>query len=930
MREEDKLSELLKERAYLSAQLEEATKGLARLDLLNLTLTQQKRQAIAAFNFIKVMHEKIEKALTIDDLYLNVVKALTSDLFMDSSALLRINFKTKEISIIASSGLPENLKCLKLDENISKQQILEPTFVNSKSSLQTFHKFVRNSFKLPYLFWHPIADEWDGALVLFVGNRTEDLMSKQPFSEISLKTLGAISSVILLRRDNIARTQEILRRKRGRIDFLAEILGTSPVSVIATDLDRKITYANPAMEKLYGYKAEELMGKDPGMLNGEDNADDIQKEIVDTVRGGKVWRGEILNKKKNDDLFYIHASVYPVLDREGNFLAFVGFQEDITKRKQAEKALQESEKKYRDLVNNALVGIYKTNLKGDILYVNEVLSRMLEFESPEEMMAEGASTRYKNPKDREVLIKNLRKRNRVESFEVELLTKTGKTKYVLLSAVLARDIILGMIMDITKRKLAEKALQEAQRSLEAVVETAPSLIVLADPDGRIILFNRACEEVTGYKRQEVLGRTISELFLPPEWIPVVQKRFADLYAPEVLMPHENPWVTKSGEERLIEWRCTILPSIEDGRPYILGTGIDITERKQAEEALRASKELFEKIFISQQDAIFLLDSAIPPTIIDCNPGATKIFGYTRHEMVGNTTDFLHIDDASLKKFQGYLCAAIDECGFLYLDEFRMKRKDGTVFPSEHSVIPLKDEQGKRIGWVSVVRDITDRKQAKEQLQSLSRRLVEVQEAERRLLASELHDQIGQNLTALSINLNIIRSQFSDEFDKKIKDRLEDSLKLVEETIERIRDVMAGLRSPVLDDYGLVIAMRWYSERLSKRAGLAIMFQGEEFSPRLPLVVETAIFRIFQEVLTNVAKHAQARQVNVALKEVDGKVQLDITDDGVGFDPAGIQRLKERPKWGLITTGERAKALGGHLHVESVPGRGTRVIVEVPR
>jgi PAS domain S-box-containing protein len=341
--------------------------------------------------------------------------------------------------------------------------------------------------------------------------------------------------------------------------------------------------------------------------------------------------------------------------------------------------LQESEKKYRNLVNNALVGIYKTNLKGDILYVNEALSKMLEFESPEDMMAEGALTKYKDPEERKIVIDKLRKGHRVENFEVVLVTKTGKPKDVILSATLDGDTISGMIMDITMRK-----------------------------------------------------------------------------------------------------------------------------------------RLFEQVQISQ----------------------------------------------------GHL-------------------------------------------------------------QSLSRRLIEVQETDRRFLASELHDQIGQNLTALSINLNIIRSQFSEEVDKKIVDRLEDSLKLVEETIERTRNVMAGLRPPVLDDYGLAVALRWYTERFSERTGVATILQERELSPRLPLVVETELFRIVQEVLTNVAKHADARQAIITLERVDGMVQLVISDDGVGFNPAVLWQLKEQPGWGLITIEERAKALGGDVYVKSAHGKGTQVIVQVP-
>jgi two-component system sensor histidine kinase UhpB len=243
----------------------------------------------------------------------------------------------------------------------------------------------------------------------------------------------------------------------------------------------------------------------------------------------------------------------------------------------------------------------------------------------------------------------------------------------------------------------------------------------------------------------------------------------------------------------------------------------------------------------------------------------------------------------------------------------------------------------------MILDITERKQAEQereylfrqvrlnqdQLQNLSRRLIEAQETDHRIIAGEIHDQIGQNLTALSINLNIMNSYFGDEVDKKITNRLSDSLKLVEETMERMRNVIADLRPPVLDDYGLGVALRWYIERFSERTGVATVLQEEELLPRLPLGIETAIFRIVQEVLTNVAKHAQASQVNILLERTNGIIQLAITDNGVGFDTADVRKLKEQPQWGLITIEERAKALGGLISVESMPGRGTKIIVQVP-
>jgi two-component system sensor kinase FixL len=138
--------------------------------------------------------------------------------------------------------------------------------------------------------------------------------------------------------------------------------------------------------------------------------------------------------------------------------------------------------------------------------------------------------------------------------------------------------------EIANRERMRIALAEKERLLSELVETAPSLVVLADPEGRILLFNRACEELTGYARKEVIGKNLIELFVPPEWQPAVQQRFADPHAPEVRQPHENAWLTKAGEQRSIEWRCAALPMEGDDRLGVLGIGVDITARKVAERA----------------------------------------------------------------------------------------------------------------------------------------------------------------------------------------------------------------------------------------------------------------------------------------------------------------------------------------------------------
>lgn len=239
----------------------------------------------------------------------------------------------------------------------------------------------------------------------------------------------------------------------------------------------------------------------------------------------------------------------------------------------------------------------------------------------------------------------------------------------------------------------------------------------------------------------------------------------------------------------------------------------------------------------------------------------------------------------------------------------------------------------------------ERKQAEEALQqhterlrALATQLAEVAEAERQQLGRELHDQVGQNLTALGINLNIVRTQLPEEAAALVRSRLDDSLSLVEQTAERIRDVMANLRPPVLDDYGLVAALHWYGEQFARRTDIAIAVEGEEPVPRLVAHVENALFRIAQEALTNVAKHAHATQVTVTVEVDGGALRLVVADDGIGFDPSTTLRASPADLaepdgdrgWGLLTMTERAEAVGGHCRIESDPSQGTRVIVEVAR
>lgn len=251
--------------------------------------------------------------------------------------------------------------------------------------------------------------------------------------------------------------------------------------------------------------------------------------------------------------------------------------------------------------------------------------------------------------------------------------------------------------------------------------------------------------------------------------------------------------------------------------------------------------------------------------------------------------------------------------------------------------PLLGADGTFQGIIESKRDITERKRTEEALQqyterlrALAAQLAELTEAERQRLARELHDQVGQNLTALGINLNIVQTELPKKVTDLLRSRLEDSLTLVEQTAERIRDVMANLRPPVLDDYGLVAALHWYVDQFARRTDIAVTVESEEPVPRLDARVENTLFRIAQEALTNVAKHAQATQVTVTTKVDNRTLRLVVADNGIGFDPAHLPAPDGYSHFGLLIMSERAEAVGGVFHIESRPGSGTKLIVEVTR
>jgi len=294
---------------------------------------------------------------------------------------------------------------------------------------------------------------------------------------------------------------------------------------------------------------------------------------------------------------------------------------------------------------------------------------------------------------------------------------------------------------------------------------------------------------------------------------------------------------------------------------------------------------------------------------------------------------LHPEDRPrvLPKIRAYL----NDPGPSYEAEFRLRHRNGSYRWIYARAQVETDAEGRPHRMLGCHIDVTERKLAEarllqsfSRLQELSRRLAEVEESERRRINRELHDRVGQNLSALNLSLNLVRSQLPAAAPAGVAERLEDAQHLAETAVRQVRDVMAELRPPALDDYGLLAALRAYAEPLAARSGVPVVVDGQEPAPRLAPATETALFRIAQEALTNAAKHARAARIEVRLVEWNGRVVLTLSDDGIGFDPDSAKR--GRATWGLRTMRERAEAVGAMLRVDSARGRGAQVVVEVER
>lgn len=488
----------------------------------------------------------------------------------------------------------------------------------------------------------------------------------------------------------------------------------------------------------------------------------------------------------------------------------------------------------------------------------------------------------------------------------------------------------GVTQDITARKQAEEELRSSKQTIQAIFDAAPVAVFSLGMEGRIEHWSRGAEKILGWTSAEATGRVC----------PIVPKEgaadFREMISRVAGGGSESVVriLQKMSGER-IHARLNVAPLRgRDGRASgIMVILEDVTERHAADEALRRSETRLANLIDIAVDAIISVDENQLIEIF--NKGAESIFGYCASEILGQPLNFLLPErfwEAHARHMRAFGASPHWSQLMRSRNSVFGRRKDGSEFPAEASISKQRLD-GRQIFTV-ILRDISDqeRQQAaiqdySERLRQLSRRLIDSQETERRRISRELHDQFGQSITLLEMNLR--KAQTIQE-PTRLSEVLEKSIDMLQRLHREVRDFALDLRPSVLDHLGIVPALRWHIDRLTRSSGLKCAFESNVEGRRYPIEIETTCFRIAQEAISNALRHSRAMNLRVSLSQCGGELTLQVTDDGDGFDPDEMGKLAMQGKsMGLLSMEERAKLSGGVLSIASKPGNGTTLCVRIP-
>lgn len=729
---------------------------------------------------------------------------------------------------------------------------------------------------------------------------------------------------------------------------------TEGIFQIAPDGLRLIS-ANPALARMMGYETpEEFIAAVPdlGKLHVRP---ELRAEFRQRMEaGGCVSNFEMEVRRRDGSTIYVAVNERVVRDADGAILHFQGTAQDITAHRQAAAALAVNQRFQAAIFNNIPDAAWLKNRHGEFLICNEPLARAYGlstrdiigktiFEvSPEEalqftqedqfVMSSGKSAVF------EVCLRNAQgQRLWFETRKSPVFNEHGEVTGT-----------VGIARNITQRIWATEQLQQ-ERDLSLALGASSNLADAAQRLVEHIQRNEGVDYAVVYMAET--GSSHPRLIAQNSRPATCTKFVAGLASaaskrPGTTLGHfvarlckkESPTfkaIPVWAGESIAAVLCICnqsghqIPAASLQTIDILATQAGIAlDRLLAEQNLQAARQLNEKMLASLRSAVFVLDAAADK-ILECNHAATQVLGYLREELVGQSVAQLHPEPDKHARFKKEKRMPHHAPAESIEFESIARRKDGSLFPAEHKLTSIRDDEGRVTNWVCVIRDITVYKRAQAELRAISQRIITAQEGERRRVARELHDGVNQILAALRLRLRRLEEGESG-LSIVTRETLARSSELLTSALEENRRIAHNLRPGDLDALGFEAACRSFCNQFGARTNLAVRLHLARLKHRLPGDVELNFFRIIQEALSNVEKHSSAKTVKVDMRLHRGSARLVIRDDGHGFDPHSTRPAQgKRLGIGLASIRERAASLGGTCEIESAKDSGTVITVHAP-
>ena len=731
---------------------------------------------------------------------------------------------------------------------------------------------------------------------------------------------------------------------------LSAVVRSSSDAISSVDLDGNVLIWNPAAERLYGYSADEVLGRSLyRLIVPPDRTEELAHAIARIKQGDSIPRFETVRCRKDGTMVSVSLCLSAIENDHGDPIGISGIASDITQVKQAEAALRESEGRLKLAQDAVGIGIWDWHVPEAVVFCSDQFFRLHGLPPCDSPLPSAEWFSLVHPDDRErvrVYSDGLLRAKTYGEEEFRVVWPDDSVHWIVGRAEVHRNAageavrVTGIGLDVTDLKLAQQARRESEEQYANLFRTMNQGVLYLDGGGVILSANPAAERILGLAADRMRGRPRAGLrlqeakvdgsTLPLDETPSSISLRTGCELHDVVA---RIWNSHSQEHRWVS--IDTIPQFKPGeeKPYQLYAIFqDITARVRAEERLRASEERFRLLIEHGLEVIGILDA--DATVRYVSASVARVLGYQADFVLGKSSlDFINPDDrpAVRQALEEVLLSPNSTKSV----QFRILHHDGTWRNAEGSATNCLHIEGLR-GIVANLRDISEQKAFEEQLQSSRHQLRQLaasvesaREEERIRIAREVHDELGQILSVLKLDVEGLALKHHDRSPALRKDftqRITRIVRAVDLTLNTVRRISAELRPSILNHLGLSAALKWQIQEFQSRTGIRCRCRVLRQDSPLGAEPTIAVFRIFQEILTNVLRHAEAKAVSVELRASGGWLILRVADDGKGLDP---KLLPDPLSLGLLGMRERALLLGGRVDFAARRGGGTVVTVRIP-